>query len=121
MSLPIAVERMCQLSRDAGRAALAWWQHLPDVISKADDPPVTAADLTANQVIVDGLRALAPEIPVLSEEDADVPLDERRHWERYWLVDPLDGTKEFIADSEEFTFNIALIEHGEVRFGIVRV
>ncbi|CEA03267.1 3'(2'),5'-bisphosphate nucleotidase [Pseudomonas saudimassiliensis] len=121
MSLPVAVERLCQLTRDAGHAALPWWQHNPEVITKADDSPVTAADLAANQVIVDGLRALAPEIPVLSEEDADVPFDERQHWARFWLVDPLDGTKEFIAGSDEFTVNIALIEHGEVRFGIVGV
>ncbi len=121
MSLPVTAERLCQLTRDAGRAALPWWQHNPEVITKADDSPVTAADLAANQLIVDGLRALTPEIPVLSEEAADVPLDQRQHWDRFWLVDPLDGTKEFIAGSEEFTVNIALIEHGQVRFGVVGV
>lgn len=121
MSLPVAVERLCQLTREAGLAALPWWQQNPEVITKADDSPVTAADLAANQVIMDGLRALTPEIPVLSEEAADVPLSERLHWDRFWLVDPLDGTKEFIAGTDEFTVNIALIEQGQVRFGFVGV
>ena len=81
--------------------------------------PVTAADLAAHQVIADGLLALAPHIPVLSEEDCNIPLAERQGWTRWWLVDPLDGTKEFIAGSEEFTVNIALVENGEVVFGVV--
>lgn len=121
MSLPFAVEALCQLTREAGQAALPWWRKDPDVITKADDSPVTAADLAANKHIIDGLRALAPEIPILSEEGADVPFTERRHWQRFWLVDPLDGTREFIAGSDEFTVNIALIEQGQVRFGAVGV
>ena len=89
------------------------------VTNKADDSPVTAADLAAHRVIADGLLALAPQIPVLSEEDCNIPLAERLGWSRWWLVDPLDGTKEFIAGSEEFTVNIALVENGEVVFGVV--
>lgn len=121
MSLPFAVERLCQLARDAGQAAMPWWRQDPEVIIKTDDSPVTAADLAANQCILDGLQALTPDIPTLSEEAADVPLPQRRHWSRFWLIDPLDGTKEFIAGSDEFTVNIALIEDGQVRFGVVGV
>ena len=121
MSLPFAIEQLCQLAREAGEVALPWWRKDPEVITKADDSPVTAADLAANQHIVDGLRALAPEIPILSEEDADVPFADRQHWSRFWLVDPLDGTKEFIDGTDEFTVNIALIENGQTRFGVVGV
>ena len=121
MSLPFAVEALCQLAREAGNIALPWGRKDPEVITKADDSPVTAADLAANQHIVDGLRRLTPDIPILSEEAADVPFAERQHWTRFWLVDPLDGTREFIAGSDEFTVNIALIEQGQVRFGVVGV
>lgn len=108
-----------KLARLAGEAILPFWRANVAVTNKADDSPVTAADLAAHRVIADGLQALAPHIPVLSEEDCDIALGERRAWTRWWLVDPLDGTKEFIAGSEEFTVNIALIEHGEVVFGVV--
>ncbi|MDH1629524.1 3'(2'),5'-bisphosphate nucleotidase CysQ [Pseudomonas mosselii] len=107
------------LARLAGEAILPFWRADVAVTSKADDSPVTAADLAAHRVIADGLQALAPQIPVLSEEDCEIPLATREGWQRWWLVDPLDGTKEFIAGSEEFTVNIALIENGEVVFGVV--
>ncbi|BBH48547.1 3'(2'),5'-bisphosphate nucleotidase CysQ [Pseudomonas sp. KU43P] len=103
----------------AGEAILPFWRADVAVTNKADDSPVTAADLAAHRVIADGLQALAPHIPVLSEEDCNIPLATREGWQRWWLVDPLDGTKEFIAGSEEFTVNIALIENGEVVFGVV--
>ncbi len=86
--------------------------------AKADDSPVTAADIAAHEVILKGLQALTPEIPVLSEE-APQSWDERQHWQRYWLVDPLDGTKEFIKRNGEFTVNIALIEKGKAVLGVV--
>lgn len=107
------------LARQAGEAILPFWRANVSVTSKADDSPVTAADLAAHQVLVEGLLALDPAIHVLSEEDADIPLSERATWERWWLVDPLDGTKEFISGSEEFTVNVALIERGRVVFGVV--
>lgn len=121
MTLPFSVQQLCQLAREAGEIALPWWRTNPQVITKADDSPVTAADLAANRHIVEGLQALTPDIPILSEEAADVPLPQRQHWTRFWLVDPLDGTKEFIAGSDEFTVNIALIEQDQVRFGVVGV
>lgn len=105
------------LVRQAGEAILPHWRSELEVQAKADASPVTAADMAAHHVLLDGLQALDGSIPVLSEEDCAVPLAERAGWTRWWLVDPLDGTKEFIAGSEEFTVNVALIEQGEVRFG----
>lgn len=105
----------------AGQATLPHWRNDVAVTEKADASPVTAADLAAHDILASGLRALAPEIPVLSEEDAGIPFAERAEWQRWWLVDPLDGTKEFISGSEEFTVNVALIERGRVVFGVVGV
>jgi len=115
------MHEVVKLAGLAGEAILPFWRADVAVTNKADDSPVTAADLAAHRVIADGLQALAPQIPVLSEEDCNIPLAERQGWQRWWLVDPLDGTKEFIAGSEEFTVNIALIEQGEVVFGVVSV
>lgn len=92
-----------------------------DVTIKEDNSPLTAADRRANKVIVDGLSALDPGIPVLSEESEQLGYDERRAWQRYWLVDPLDGTKEFINRNGEFTVNIALIDAGDPILGVVHV
>ena len=83
-----------------------------DIQEKEDKSPLTAADLAAHHVIVDGLAALTADIPVLSEESASLPFAERSAWQRYWLVDPLDGTREFIKRNGEFTVNIALIDNG---------
>ncbi|MCE5982924.1 3'(2'),5'-bisphosphate nucleotidase CysQ [Pseudomonas sp. LF19] len=115
------MQQVVELARQAGKAILPFWRADVAVTAKADESPVTAADLAAHEVIAEGLRALAPEIPVLSEEDCDIPLSERQGWQRWWLVDPLDGTKEFIAGTEEFTVNIALVEQGQVVFGVVAI
>ena len=108
-----------ELALKAGDAILPFWRTGTTVTAKADDSPVTAADLAAHHLILAGLTALDPSIPVLSEEDANIPQSVRAGWQRWWLVDPLDGTKEFISGSEEFTVNIALIEQGRVVFGVV--
>ena len=108
-----------ELALQAGEAILPFWRAGVEVTAKSDDSPVTVADLAAHHLIVAGLTALDPSIPVLSEEDADIPQSVRASWQRWWLVDPLDGTKEFISGSEEFTVNIALIENGRVVFGVV--
>ncbi|MBF8778431.1 3'(2'),5'-bisphosphate nucleotidase CysQ [Pseudomonas fulva] len=121
MNDPRLMHEVVRLARRAGEAILPFWRADVAVTTKADDSPVTAADLAAHQVIVQGLQALAPQIPVLSEEDCDIPVERRRQWQRWWLVDPLDGTKEFIAGSEEFTVNIALVEQGQVVFGVVAI
>lgn len=114
------LDKICQLAREAGDAIMKVYdgQAPMDVAQKSDDSPVTAADIAAHKVIVAGLTALSPDIPVLSEED---PADwqTRQHWQQYWLVDPLDGTKEFIKRNGEFTVNIALIEQGKPVLGVV--
>lgn len=119
--LPFALDALLQIVAHAGKETLNWWQKPLTVTAKADASPVTAADLAAHHIILAGLKQLTPDIPVLSEEDADIPLAQRQHWQRFWLVDPLDGTKEFIAGSDEFTVNIALIEDGQVVFGVVGI
>lgn len=92
-----------------------------DVEHKADNSPLTAADLAAHRCIVDRLETLTPDIPVLSEESADtIPTAVRRTWSRLWVVDPLDGTREFVKRNGEFTVNIALVEEGEVVFGVIQ-
>lgn len=90
-----------------------------DIQHKADQSPVTAADLAAHEMIEAGLRQLTPDIPVLSEESAD--LSARQQWPRFWLVDPLDGTKEFINRTGEFTVNIALVEQGRAVLAVIAI
>ena len=86
---------------------------------KEDDSPITAADIASHETIVKGLRQISHDIPVLSEEGAAVPWQERQHWRCFWLIDPLDGTKDFAQRSGEFTVNIALIEDGCPVLGVV--
>jgi 3'(2'), 5'-bisphosphate nucleotidase len=89
------------------------------VEAKSDDSPLTKADLASHEYIVGGLKELTPDIPVLSEESKAMPYHERATWTKFWLVDPLDGTKEFIKRNGEFTVNIALIELGKPVLGVV--
>lgn len=110
------------IAEQAGQAILDIYQQDSDafnITGKADDSPLTAADLASHQLIVNALQQLTPELPILSEEAADISWDVRQQWQRYWLVDPLDGTKEFIKRNGEFTVNIALIEQGEPVMGVI--
>lgn len=88
-------------------------------VYKEDNSPLTQADLVSHRLIVGELTKLTPDLPVLSEESRSKPYEERRSWSRFWLVDPIDGTKEFIKRNGEFTVNIALIEDGEPVAGVV--
>lgn len=92
-----------------------------EVSTKQDDSPLTDADRRAHRLIVDRLGSLTPDIPLLSEESDAIDYGLRKSWQRYWLIDPLDGTKEFINRNGEFTVNIALIENGESVAGVVHV
>ncbi|MBW3566340.1 MAG: 3'(2'),5'-bisphosphate nucleotidase CysQ [Proteobacteria bacterium] len=112
---------LVEIAKRAGQRILAVYNTDFDVTTKGDNSPLTQADLAANREIVAGLRELTPDLPILSEESAEIPWGERRHWQRYWLVDPLDGTKEFIKKNGEFTVNIALIENGKPIIGVVHV
>src|SRR5262245_40284219 len=98
------------IARRAGREILEVYGTDFEARRKADDSPLTEADLRAHRLIVAELGALTPDIPVLSEESAEIPFATRSTWTRYWLVDPLDGTKEFVSRNGEFTVNIALID-----------
>jgi 3'(2'), 5'-bisphosphate nucleotidase len=109
------------VAREAGRATLGFYGGNVAVERKADNSPLTAADQAAHTVIVEALRRLTPGLPVLSEESSEVEVAERRQWSTFWLVDPLDGTKEFLKGTGEFTVNIALISSGEPVLGVVHV
>ena len=109
------------LARKAGRATMLYYDGTlaADVREKDNRTPVTLADEVAHDILVQGLRQIDPGTPVISEEAEAASFDNRRDWQRFWLVDPLDGTKEFIKRRAEFTVNVALIENGEPVLGVV--
>lgn len=115
-------ERVMAIARSAGREILeVYAEAAPGARAKADQSPLTAADLRSHSLIVGALRELTPDVPVLSEEAARPPYAERAGWARYWLIDPLDGTREFLSRNGEFTVNIALIEGHSPVLGVVHV
>jgi 3'(2'), 5'-bisphosphate nucleotidase len=103
----------------AGAAIMRVYDGGFSVQHKDDDSPLTQADLESQQVILDGLGVLTPDIPILSEESAQAPWSERRSWRELWVVDPLDGTREFVKRNGEFTVNIALVVDHEPVLGVV--
>ena len=107
------------LAREAGRAILEVYASSFSVQEKEDRSPLTEADLRSEKLILAGLKRIAPEVPVLSEESAQAPYSTRRNWSRLWVVDPLDGTKEFVQRNGEFTVNIALVDSQRPVLGIV--
>lgn len=113
------LDKVLEIADAASRKVMEIYQTDFEVQTKDDDSPITAADIASHHVIVDGLKALTPDIPILSEESANAPWDERKGWTRFWLVDPIDGTKDFTNRTGEFTVNIALIENGEPVMGVV--
>lgn len=120
MEYPILINEISLLARHAGECIMMHYHKSAslDIHIKADNSPVTIADLQAHELITKGLMKLTPDIPLLSEEDP-VPWTKRRNWQCYWLIDPLDGTREFINKSGEFTVNIALINRGVAVLGII--
>jgi len=120
-SLTPLLPRVVDLARAAGRAILEVYEGGFEVHDKDDGSPLTAADLAANRVLMDGLRALTPEVPIVSEEQAHAPFETRRRWPRHWLIDPLDGTREFVARSDDFSVNVALVAGGVPLVGVVHV
>lgn len=110
-----------KLARRAGREILEVYGAAFEVTRKSDESPLTLADMRSHDLIVKELKELTPDLPVLSEEDGAIPYETRRQWTRYWLVDPLDGTKEFVSRNGEFTVNIALIEDHAPALGVVHV
>jgi 3'(2'), 5'-bisphosphate nucleotidase len=114
----LLVEKIIELSHAAGEKIMEIYQRDFGIYEKSDQSPLTEADLAAHHCIVAGLKELS-DLPILSEESANIPWSERSTWQEYWLVDPLDGTKEFIKKNGEFTVNIALIKNGQPIFGVV--
>ena len=115
------IDPVVALAEEAGRAILEVYSSDFEVESKDDESPLTQADLASNVCIVTGLQALTPDIPIISEEAGLPEFSERSQWNRYWLIDPLDGTKEFVNRNGEFTVNIALIDNGKPVLGVVHV
>ena len=120
MTLLPDIRMILALAIQAGDEQLRYFgdQNL-DIKLKEDDSPLTQADLGADQIITRGLKKIRPDIPVLSEESPDISYSDRKNWEYYWLVDPLDGTKEFIKKNNEFTVNIALIHENQSILGVI--
>lgn len=113
------LDRISTTARQAGAAIMQIYERDFDVQHKGDGSPLTEADLAAHHLICRQLADMSPDLPILSEESRDIPYEERSGWQRYWLVDPLDGTKEFVNRNGEFTVNIALIENGKPVLGVV--
>ena len=120
LDLPKLLAAITPVAEAAGAATMRFYGHCGST-EKADGSPVTAADQAAEDIILPALRALTPDIPVVSEEESSQGLTPEITGERFWLVDPLDGTKEFLNGNGEFTVNIALIEHGFPVLGVVVV
>ncbi len=120
MSQSFVLQSAISIAREAANIILSIYQEgIFEQETKQDNTPVTSADLAAHQYITQQLQAHFPDIPVLSEEDATIPLSDRKSWSRYWLIDPLDGTQEFIAKSDEFATIIALVENNVPVMGVV--
>lgn len=111
-------QTIVDISHKAGDAIMTIYEKDFAIYEKSDESPLTEADLAAHNIIVAGLEG-ASDLPILSEESSKIDWETRQKWSRYWLVDPLDGTKEFIKKNGEFTVNIALIENGEPVMGVV--
>lgn len=115
------IPELCSIAKAAGAAILDIYKDCEgiEIIKKADDSPLTAADQASNAVICEGLEKLPIQYPIISEENKAIDYAERKDYPYYWLVDPLDGTKEFIKRNGEFTVNIALVHEGRSILGIV--
>ena len=120
IDLPNLLPAVIKIAELAGDEILRIYQEeAVEVTAKDDNSPLTQADIASHKIIAAALQALTPAIPIISEEDVLPAFGERKHWQHYWLVDPLDGTKDFIAHTDGFSVNIALIEEGEPILGVI--
>jgi 3'(2'), 5'-bisphosphate nucleotidase len=117
--LPALAEALLPVVAAAGEAIMAVYDGTFAVERKQDNSPLTLADLESQRIIIAGLQRITPEIPILSEESAAAPWAERQTWRQLWVVDPLDGTREFVQRNGEFTVNIALVVDHEPLFGVI--
>ena len=117
----VEIYKLIEITGKAGQEILSYYDEEIEVEKKQDQSPLTKADLAAHYVIVESLKVLTPNIPIISEESGVPDFEVRSSWKQFWLVDPLDGTKEFIKKNGEFTVNIALIENEIPVFGVVYI
>jgi 3'(2'), 5'-bisphosphate nucleotidase len=110
---------LCELARQAGEEIMRFYQPGLAITWKKDASPLTAADSASHDFLVESLQSLIPDAPVISEESAELNHEDIAAWRCFWLVDPLDGTKEFLKGTNEFTVNVALIEAGQLILGVV--
>ena len=115
------IQEIIKIAEQAGNAILEIYHKDFSIEYKDDKSPLTDADKVSNQIIIDELKILSPNIPIISEENKLTEYSERKNWPKCWLVDPIDGTKEFIKKNGEFTVNIALIENGEPILSVLGV
>jgi 3'(2'), 5'-bisphosphate nucleotidase len=115
------IDAVITISRNAGEAILEIYSSDFDYEIKEDLSPLTEADKISHKIICQMLKSLTPNLPILSEEDSNISYDIRSKWNKYWLIDPLDGTKEFIKRNGEFTVNIALIENNTPILGVIHI
>ncbi|MDO5055077.1 MAG: 3'(2'),5'-bisphosphate nucleotidase CysQ [Pasteurella oralis] len=120
---PQLLEKTRQIAEQAGKYLTAFYhdvgQNLLDVQTKLDDTPVTAADLFLSQFLIEQLTALTPDVPILSEENCKIPFEMRSQWQEYWLIDPLDGTQQFINRTDHFAVLITLVQDTRPVLGII--
>jgi 3'(2'), 5'-bisphosphate nucleotidase len=115
----IDINKVIEIAKSAGGAIMEIYEKDFSIEYKDDKSPLTEADTKSNQIICDALSEKYPNIPILSEENKEVPYEERKSWSYYWCIDPIDGTKEFIKKNGEFTVNIALIHNDTPVLGVV--
>ncbi|MEJ2115255.1 MAG: 3'(2'),5'-bisphosphate nucleotidase CysQ [Gammaproteobacteria bacterium] len=115
------VNPVCEIAKQAGAEIMKIYAEGFEIEEKNDNSPLTTADLASHTLIIEKLAALTPNIPILSEESASISFTERSSWKNYWLIDPLDGTREFIKRNGEFTVNIALITEHSPSLGVVYI
>ena len=111
--------QLISLTIEAGNIIISLQSNAPDYSTKKDKSPVTEADKASNKIIVNYLEKLTPNIPILSEESILIPFSERKNWDKYWLIDPLDGTRDFIEGYRDYCISIALIEKNYPIFGLI--
>jgi 3'(2'), 5'-bisphosphate nucleotidase len=115
----IKIDDIINIALKAGDVIMDIYKKDFNVVYKNDNSPLTEADKKSNAIICSRLKETYPEIPIISEENKEIPYDTRKSWECYWLIDPLDGTKEFIKKNGEFTVNIALIKKNRPIIGVI--
>lgn len=121
MKIPVdnLLDNVIQLAKQAGEHLQQFYAKTVEIKMKEDHTPVTEADLFISQFLTQALQQLTPEIPVLSEENCKIPLSERQHWQEYWIIDPLDGTQQFINRTDQFSVVIGLIQHNRPILGVI--